>query len=328
MAELLPANASALERHLAHAGDPLHLPVEHARLWDVERCPPTLLGYLAWTLSVDFWELAESTEQRRNLVRGALAWHRKRGTPWAIRQALAAHGYPDCELVEHAQLQRQWLQAGGELLEGDNTLDGSSDLSAPEGSFRFTTRHWAEYALRLNAVERETTPAMLRRIAALCSAYAPARSQLAAIVLVAAARFQSQPQLLGYRGRARLRLRRCTRIAVPGFATLDGCGPLGGHHLPAQLDGSSRLDGHGQLRPTRPAGEPLGPGPIRITQRLRLALQGPAAGGRYLEPAERLDGTNALDGTSNLGATLGPPCIGFIGRLRLRHGPHQTQEPL
>lgn len=362
MYSLLPPNATELERRAAAADGIGSLPVQLRDLWNAEQCPPEFLGYLAWALSVDFWDLATTDERRRALIKGALAWHKKRGTPWAVTQALAAYGYPNCKLVEHRQLQREWLDAGGELLDGDSDLNGDSDLSAPGGVFRFTTSHWAEYALRLNSADAPTTSDMLRKISALCAAYAPARSRLAAIILFASAHFVSRPTLSGLRAHGRLRLDRCRRVSVPSFDTLDGCDLLGGETLPDTLDGIGVLDGSSSLLPERYTGEPLDGGQLGLAAKARVALCGTALGGNRAEPFETLDSTdlldgaysiagetldgyglleagdlryptladheNTLDGTSNLGEQPGPDQLWFSGLVRIRRGSTVIQEAL
>lgn len=359
---LLPLNSTLLERSLVDAFALGQLPVELRKLWRVDDCPELFLPYLAWTLSVDFWELATTDEQRRNLIRGALAWHRKRGTPWAIKQALAAIGYDGCKLVEHRQLQQEWLDAGGELLDGSNTLNGESNLSALAGSFRFTTNHWAEYALRLNIVGGVSTSEMLKKIAVVCEAYAPARSRLAAIIMFAAAEFEAQAKLTGFKARGRMVLKDCRRITVPSFDTLDGCDLLGGETLPDRLDGIGTLDGSSNLLPERYTGEALDGGQLGITSRGRIALCGTALGGNRLERPEYLDSTDlldgaytiagetldgfgliesgnlyyptladtedTLDGTSNLGEVQGLDHLWFSGLVRIRRGSTVTQEAL
>lgn len=359
---LLPLNSTLLERSLVDAFALGQLPVELHKLWSVDECPELFLPYLAWTLSVDFWELATTDEQRRNMICGALAWHRKRGTPWAIKQALTAIGYPGCELMEHRQLQQEWLDAGGELLDGSNTLDGLSNLSAMAGSFRFTTNHWAEYALRLNVAEGVSTSEMLKKIAVVCEAYAPARSRLAAIIMFAAAEFEVRAKLAGFKAHGRMVLKDCRRISVPSFDTLDGCDLLGGETLPDLLDGIGTLDGSSNLLPERYTGEPLDGGQLGITGRGRIKLCGTALGGNRLEPLETLDSTDlldgaytiageildgfgriesgnlyyptladaedTLDGSSNLGEVPGLDQLWFSGLVRIRRGSTVIQEAL
>lgn len=360
---LLPPNASALERTAAEvcAFEPEDLVID--KLWSANEVPSEFLPYLAWTLSVDFWDLLTTDEQRREATIGAIAWHKKRGTPWAMKQALTARGYPDCEIIEHRQIYEQWLTAGGETLNGDSNIDGVGDLSAPTGFFRFTTNHWAEYALRLNSVDGITTKTMLRRITALCEAYAPQRSRLAAILLFIAAEFDSVTRIGPFSIKGKTQFKKCKRISVPSFDTLDGCEVIGGTTHINYIDGSSTLDGLSVLNGERYEGEPLDGGQLDIsTSSVRTRLCGTALGGNRLEPLEYLDSTDyldgrytiagetldgfglldsgdlryptladhedTLDGTSNLGEIPGPDHIWFSGVLRIRRGSSVYQEAL
>ena len=176
MTDLLPPNSTTLE-HAAAASADLHLPVVASTLWSADACPPQFLPYLAWALSVDFWDMATTEAQQRDLIRGAIAWHKKRGTPWAIKQALAAIGYPVLELVEQAEYHRQWTAAGGLSLDGSWALDASASLAPPEDAGptvrRTALNHWAEYAIRLNAVDGAWSVAQQARIRRIAEAYAP-----------------------------------------------------------------------------------------------------------------------------------------------------------
>lgn len=360
---LLPPNASKLERYTAEtcAFEPDSLIID--QLWSADGIPSDFLPYLAWTLGVDFWDLLTTDEQRREAIKGAIAWHRKRGTPWAMKQALAARGYPNCEIIEHNQLHDQWIQAGGEILNGDNNIDGDGDLSSPTGFFRFTTNHWAEYALRLNAVGGITTRPMLQRIAALCDAYAPKRSRLAAILLFVAAQFDVTARMGRFSARGRMKLKDCKRISVPSFGTLDGCSVIGGTTHVDYIDGNGSLDGMSVLSAERYEGEPLDGGQLSISvSKVRTQLCGTALGENRLEPLEFLDATDyldgrytiagetldgfgllnsgdlryptladhedTLDGTSNLGEVKGPDHLWFSGIVRIRQGSSVYQEAL
>jgi|GEM_PF-753127 len=343
------------------------LPLDKLLLYLVDTAPEVALLPLAEQFSMTeevIWPAVSTPDAKRNLIKQAIALHRSKGTPWAVKQALAAHGYGDCEIIEHSQHMARWLAAGGEVLDGGNTLDGATDLSAPSGDFRFVTHHWAEYALRLNAVDGPTTRAMMREIIRLCAAYAPARARLVTILLFAAARFDATVHLLNFAARGRTIFTGCRRLTIPDFDTLDGCDIIGGETLLSTLDGSSLLDGASTLVPERYTGEPLDAGQLSITvpaARIKLALT--TLGGTYVEPPETLDdadfldgssaicgetldgtgtldgdgdlryptlgdGEDFLDGTSNLGEIPAPATIAFWGRVRIRRGSLIYQEPL
>lgn len=360
---LLPPNSTPLERALADTTSLAGLAPDVIRtLWNPWTCPEALLPWLAWALSVDFWDDAWPLDYRRATVAGSIAWHRKKGTPWAVEQALAAIGYPDSRLIEHRQLYQEWITAGGELLDGNGSLDGVGDLSAPGGTFRFTTRSWAEYAVRLNVGEVEWSRARQREAMALCNAYAPARSQLAALIVAAFYAFDARIDMAAVAVRARVRLAECRRFVVPGFDTLDGCDLIGGENRPESLDGIGTLSGDEWLNGYRPDGEPLDAGQMAIRLCGTVAPPPFGFGGGYVEPAETLDGghlldgrytiagetldgtgaldggslryptlaegDDALDGTTNLGYCPGLPLIHHRGLLRIRRGSTVIQEPL
>lgn len=58
-----------------------------------------LLEALAWQFHVDFREAAKTEPQLAAMVRRSIAWHRIKGTPASIRQALALFGY-EAEIEE------------------------------------------------------------------------------------------------------------------------------------------------------------------------------------------------------------------------------------
>ncbi len=58
----------------------------------LDELPEPILDLLAWERHVDFYELAKTVEAKREVIRGAPAWHRKKGTVWAILKALEMFG--------------------------------------------------------------------------------------------------------------------------------------------------------------------------------------------------------------------------------------------
>ena len=69
----------------------------------VDSAPESLLYPLAWQLGVTGlagWDLATTDETRRDLLRRAIEIHRRKGTPWAIREAFRAVGFPEIQIEE------------------------------------------------------------------------------------------------------------------------------------------------------------------------------------------------------------------------------------
>ena len=104
MANLLPANATPLERNLAAASAPLgDLPVPLNDLMNPATCPAPLLPWLASALSVDSWTASWTDAQKRAVIAASYQVHRKKGTLAALRAALLSLNV-SAEVVE-------WWQA-------------------------------------------------------------------------------------------------------------------------------------------------------------------------------------------------------------------------
>lgn len=69
----------------------------------IDSVPAAALYPLAWQFGVTGlagWDLATTEAQRRALLARAIELHRHKGTPWAIRQAFAAAGFPSITIRE------------------------------------------------------------------------------------------------------------------------------------------------------------------------------------------------------------------------------------
>lgn len=333
-AALLPLSSTPLERAVANAGQLGGLPLVNRSLWSAQDCPPELLDQLAWTLCVDFWELATTDAQRRALILGAIAWHRKRGTPWAIKQALSAVGYPGSTLIEYREYRQAWAAAGGKLLDGAWQVDGQEAITpAPVAATdvgRLALSHWAEYAVQLNIGEGAWSRAQQRAVRRMVEQYAPERSQLRGLLVHARLAFDTGIRLVDARISGRTRFDRCKRLAVHGWRVLDGCWLIEGEEVPLLLDGTWSLGGPLDLEGTQPAGLPLDAGfaSFAARGRTRLALAG--AGGDRLDPPRPLPECAALDGQWRLDGprltgqrpldgrtTLDYPLLATLGQRRL-----------
>lgn len=84
------------------------------------------LPFLAEQFHVGGWEgwLTATTEtEKRELIRQAIELHRKKGTPWAVKEAIKAVGYADVELEEGLPLIRH---DGEYLYGGDGDYGGGA----------------------------------------------------------------------------------------------------------------------------------------------------------------------------------------------------------
>ncbi|HDR9024823.1 TPA: phage tail protein I [Burkholderia vietnamiensis] len=162
MPNLLPPNATPLERRTATAlSASTGLPIPIRDYWNPDTCPSALLPYLAAEVSVDGWELAESDDARRALIKAAIPLHQKRGTPWAIREVIRRLGFGEVMLVEGRQIRRRdgSTTRNGDYLHGDPTA-------------------WAQYIVKLS---RAITRDQADNLKAVLERYAPQRSMLASL---------------------------------------------------------------------------------------------------------------------------------------------------
>lgn len=129
-ATLLPANGTPLERALSVTLGRFSPPAVVPTLWNAASCPPGVLPFLAWALSVDEWDHHWSIEKKRAVIAAARAIHQKKGTPLATRTALAALNQPDAEITERSD----YIRCDGSVIcDGDHTCGGD----------------WATYRVRL-----------------------------------------------------------------------------------------------------------------------------------------------------------------------------------
>lgn len=159
METLLPPNSTAAERALATVAARISdVPVPVGDLWSPERCPPALLPWLAWALSVDEWDPLWTDERKRASIAAAVMIHRHKGTLWSMKRALAVAGLGDAEITEQYSA---WNYDGSFLADGSRN-HVSSD-------------HWAEYRVTLM---RPMSIRQAEYARAILQASAPARCHL------------------------------------------------------------------------------------------------------------------------------------------------------
>lgn len=114
-----------------------------------------------FSLSGDGWELAESDDVRRMLIKAAIELHRYKGTPWSIREVIRRFGFGEVDLIEGT---------GRLSYDGNRSYKGlfvHGDAAA-----------WAVYRVILKQPITNDQAAMLRQTLA---AFAPARCHLASL---------------------------------------------------------------------------------------------------------------------------------------------------
>jgi len=87
---LLPPNATQLERAIDQtaAGALAGVPLPIRDLWNPATCPADLLPFLAWGVSIDFWDTAWTEAEKRAAIAEAIEDQRRKGTPASLRKVL------------------------------------------------------------------------------------------------------------------------------------------------------------------------------------------------------------------------------------------------
>lgn len=299
----ISAAADALDDELRKVNSLLDTPALYERLDDL---PEEAVDALAWQYHVDFWEPDLDLSRKRDLVRQSIAWHKYKGTVWAVRHALIWAGFGDAEILEHKHLVQSWMDAGGALLDAGFDIDGENDLAAPSGEFKFMTSHWAHFGIRANAADIELTPGEQGRIRQMVEVAKPARSHLAGLEFYTLYQLYSRISLENWAAQVRAVFDKCGGAQVHGFETIGwGCREIGGDYADDYIDGSAQINGWADIDGRRPDGAALDDGHWGTYQaELHMPAYTQAAGGarvfdQILDPEYR-DLVFQIDGSRDL----------------------------
>jgi hypothetical protein len=130
----------------------------------VDLVKPNLLPSLADQFSLldeAAWQLAESLDAKRNLIKNSAQLHRYKGTPWAIREVIRLLGFGEVTLQEGLNNQ---------VRDGSITRDGNHVHGDPAA--------WPLYRIFLKRVITNDQAALVRR---LLLSVAPARCRLVSL---------------------------------------------------------------------------------------------------------------------------------------------------
>lgn len=117
-----------------------------------------LLGEKWSVLGYDGWSLAESDAGRRSLIKHSVELHRRKGTPWSIREIVRKLGFGEVDLQENL-----W----------NHKRDGS--IARDGTKYYGDENKWAHYRVILKQPITNDQAAMLREV---LQQYAPARCVL------------------------------------------------------------------------------------------------------------------------------------------------------
>jgi phage tail P2-like protein len=251
----ISAAADALDEEIQKVNSLLEAPALYERLDDL---PEEAVDALAWQYHVDFWEPDLDLSRKRDLVRESIAWHKYKGTIWAVRKTLTWSGFGDADILEHRNLVQSWIDSGGRFIDGELDIDGSKTLGADAGEFKFMTKHWAEFGIRADAADIELTPGEQGRIRQMAEVAKPARSHLVGLEFYAVYELLCRIMLAEWSAVISAIFDKCDSARVPHFEIIGwGCDNIGGIYVADELDGLLPIDGRADLDGQRPDGDLL-----------------------------------------------------------------------
>lgn len=87
--------------------------------------PEEVVDLLAWQLHVDYYEAEMPIEKKREMVRLSTPWHRHKGTPWAVEQAVS--------MIFQNAVVSEWFEYGGQpyyfRVETEQPFTADTDLN-------------------------------------------------------------------------------------------------------------------------------------------------------------------------------------------------------
>lgn len=154
------------------------LPLEGLLTYLVDATPAAFLPELVAQFHVTGYEgglVAATDAQRRALVRQAVRLHQKKGTPWAVKNALATLGV-DVDLLDQSAQRTLYAALNPARVSGAWALNGLTKIRALDAVTGVPQiQHWAQFIVRVNLAAMERAE-LLVQMRALVDAFKPARS--------------------------------------------------------------------------------------------------------------------------------------------------------
>jgi hypothetical protein len=145
----------------------------------VDLVTPEALPHLAeqfHVMGLEGWAAADTEDARRQLIKQSIELHRHKGTPWAMKRALAPLGL-EVELIDRQAQRAAFAALSPHYLDGSWRLNGAVAIR-PLGDLLGMPQiqHWAEFIVRTNLAEVHQ-PGALALLKALVDEWKPARSR-------------------------------------------------------------------------------------------------------------------------------------------------------
>lgn len=161
-AALVPSNHRLREHALAEVLAPLKAisPAAIEQVWNAWSCPAPILPFLAYALSVDFWDDGWDEIRKRRAIAASPAYHRRKGTRAAIEDA-AAFTQRDATIIEwwqySPQARRGTFSVTLHLRDGETTAP-AAELALLKRLVGLAKPKSRAFALRAGHLELITVP--------------------------------------------------------------------------------------------------------------------------------------------------------------------------
>ncbi len=118
---------------------------------NIDNLPEELLDILAYDFKVDWWDYSYSLEEKRRTLKSSWMVHRRLGTRWAVRTAIAAI-YPKVQISE-------WFEYGGKPYHFRISIDDANRKITSERHIRLlqVTEYYKNLRSHLEIVEYHST---------------------------------------------------------------------------------------------------------------------------------------------------------------------------
>ncbi|MEG0381230.1 MAG: phage tail protein I [Kurthia sp.] len=121
-------------------------------LVNIDKMPESLLDLIAFEKHVDFYDGDLTVQQKRDLIKSSISWHRRKGTRWAVEHVTSIV-YPNANVYE-------WFEYGGDKyrfkIEVDEPFIASKDMKRLRQMVEATKnkRSWFDFiAIKLPQTE-------------------------------------------------------------------------------------------------------------------------------------------------------------------------------
>ena len=132
------------------------LPLDGLLTYLIETVPAAYLPELArqfHVMGIEGWIFTADDADRRRLIRESIALHRKKGTPWAVKEALKQVGF-EVDIIDQTAQRAIYAPFAPLKIDGSWRLDGAHTIRPIERLAAVPQiQHWAQFIARVNLAD-------------------------------------------------------------------------------------------------------------------------------------------------------------------------------